>query len=176
MPLPAFILTTNTFGDWVNTTNQIITSVGNTSEHILVAQNATPLVTTGNVSINGTMTLGGLSANGSLGIAGQFLTSNGTKIYWSTLTVVDANSSTSGLVNTSTQTFAGLKTFQNSVTMSAASNALGTFGVGGAFSALSTLTTSGLSVFNANVSANSTVTYNTTNGRLILPVGADKWG
>lgn len=115
MPLPSQIQLSNTFGEWVNTTNQIITAVGNTSEYILVSQNATPAVSSGNVSINGVMTLSSLKANGGLGSSGQFLTSNGNNVYWSTLTVVDANSSTSGLVNTSAQTFAGNKTFDNNV-------------------------------------------------------------
>ena len=115
MPLPSQIQLSNTFGEWVNTTNQIITAVGNTSEYILVAQNATPAVSTGNVSINGVMTLASLKANGALGTAGQFLTSNGNNVYWSTLTVVDATNTTSGLMNTAAQNFAGNKTFDNNV-------------------------------------------------------------
>jgi len=69
--------------------------------------------------VTGDLTLSkGISANGAFGTAGQFLTSNATVAYWSTLSVVDANSSTSGLVNTSTQTFTGDKTFGNDVGIS----------------------------------------------------------
>ena len=98
-----------------------------------------------NVSVLGTATINALSANGGVGTAGQFLTSNGSTVYWSTLTVVDANSTTSGLVNTAAQTFAGNKTFQNvasfsnTVSITGAANTLSTLGVGGAVNALSTL-------------------------------------
>ena len=132
MPLPSQIQLSNTFGEWVNTTNQIITAVGNTSEYILVSQNSTPAVSSGNVSVNGVMTLTSLKANGGLGSAGQFLTSNGNNVYWSTLTVVDANSSTSGLINTAAQTFAGNKTFWGTTTINALS-ANGGVGTSGQF-------------------------------------------
>ena len=69
----------------------------------------------GNKTFLGTTTINALSANGGVGTSGQFLTSNGSATYWSTLTVVDANSSTSGLVNTNSQTFAGNTTFDNNV-------------------------------------------------------------
>ena len=75
MPLPSQIQLSNTFGEWVNTTNQIITAVGNTSEYILVAQNATPAVSTGNVSVNGTMSIVNLTTNG------LFTSGSGSKIH-----------------------------------------------------------------------------------------------
>ena len=105
--------------------------------------------------MTGNLTLSkGISANGSFGTAGQFLTSNATVAYWSTLSVVDANSTTSGLVNTAAQSFAGAKSFTGATT----------------------LTTS---IFNANTStgmtANGKLTLNTTNGRFVLPVGSDLW-
>ena len=115
MPLPAQIQLANTFGNWVDATNDIIVTAGNSSHYILVSQNATPTVSTGNISVNGVMTLATLKANGGIGTNGQFLTSNGSTIHWSTLSVVDANSSTSGLVNTSVQTFTGNKTFADNV-------------------------------------------------------------
>ena len=115
MSLPAQIQLANTFGNWVDATNDIIVTAGNSSHYILVSQNATPTVSTGNISVNGVMTLATLKANGGIGTNGQFLTSNGSTIHWSTLSVVDANSSTSGLVNTSVQTFTGNKTFADNV-------------------------------------------------------------
>ena len=136
MSLPAQIQLANTFGNWVDATNDIIVTVGNSSHYILVSQNATPTVSTGNISVNGVMTLATLKANGGIGTAGQFLTSNGSTIHWST--VVDANSSTSGLVNTASQSFTGDKTFTGAVNASSTlgvigavtlSNALGVFGL-----------------------------------------------
>lgn len=147
MPLPSQIQLSNTFGQWVNATNDIITAVGNTSEYILVAQNATPAISTGNVSINGVMTLASLKANGALGSAGQFLTSNGNNVYWSTLVVVDATNAASGLVNTTAQNFAGNKTFEDNITFQKVSTltslkANGALGAAGQF-----LTSNGNNVY-----------------------------
>lgn len=58
MPLPPFLTTSNTVRQWLNATNNLISHVDNTSVYILVAQNATPRVSTGNISLNGTMILG----------------------------------------------------------------------------------------------------------------------
>lgn len=74
MPLPPQIQLSNTFGQWINTTNQIITATGNSSEYILVAQNATPQTSSGNVSVNGTITVVNLTSNGTL------IANNGSKI------------------------------------------------------------------------------------------------
>lgn len=65
MGLPDFIQLANTFGQWVHATNNLISHVDNTSIYILASQNATPRVTTGNVSINGTMSLHSVFAVGS---------------------------------------------------------------------------------------------------------------
>ena len=164
MPLPAQIQLANTFGNWVDATNDIIVTAGNSSHYILVSQNATPTVSTGNISVNGVMTLATLKANGGIGTDGQFLTSNGSKIHWSTLSVVDANSSTSGLVNTSVQTFTGNKTFADNVavTGSITVNALsanGGLGTAGQFLTSNGSTThwSTLTVVDANSSASGLV-------------------
>ena len=166
MSLPAQIQLANTFGNWVDATNDIIVTAGNSSHYILVSQNATPTVSTGNISVNGVMTLATLKANGGIGTAGQFLTSNGSTIHWST--VVDANSSTSGLVNTSVQTFTGNKTFADNVavTGSITVNALsanGSLGTAGQFltSNATVAYWSTLSVVDANSSASGLVNTST---------------
>ena len=63
MPLPDFLSTSNTFRQWLATTNNLISHVDNTSVYILASQNATPRVTTGNISVNGTITLGATTLN-----------------------------------------------------------------------------------------------------------------
>ena len=88
MPLPSLVQLANTFGQWVTATNNLISHVDNTSVYILVSQNATPRVSTGNVSINGTATIAtvnitsALTANSSNGTSGEILTSNGAGAYW----------------------------------------------------------------------------------------------
>lgn len=76
-----------------------------------------------NLTLTGTLHLANtVNANGGVGSALQVLTSGGAgaNVYWRTLpTVVDANSTVAGLVNTSSQIFAGDKEF------------LGSLGVGG---------------------------------------------
>ena len=122
----------------------------------ITLSSSSPLTVSGNAIFNANVTIGanvslnsGVSANGVLGTAGQFLTSNGTGVYWSTLAIVDANSSTSGLVNTSAQTLAGAKTFTGAMNLSStlgiagAVNALSTLGVTGAANLLSTLGVTG---------------------------------
>jgi len=68
-----------------------------------------------------------------------------------------ANSSANGIVDTTTQTFAGNKTFQNAASFS------------------NTLSVTGAATLNGAIDANNKLTLNTTNGRFVLPVGADKW-
>lgn len=81
-----------------------------------------------------------------------------------------ANSTVNGYMSISAQTFAGAKTF------SAAVNALSTLGVSGAVNALSTLGVAGASTFNGTLTVANTVDLNTsTYGRLVLPVGTNKW-
>jgi len=135
-----------------------------------------------NVTFSDTAIIGALSANGGVGTSGQFLTSNGSKTYWSTLTVVDANSSTSGLINTAAQTFAGAKTFNAAVNalstlgITGAVNALSTLGITGAVNAFSTVGIAGALTVNGSVVVANTVDLNnSSSGRLVLPVGTDKW-
>ncbi len=152
MPLPAQIQLANTFGNWVDATNDIIVTAGNSSHYILVSQNATPTVSTGNISVNGVMTLATLKANGGIGTAGQFLTSNGSTIHWST--VVDANSSTSGLVNTAAQSLEGSKTFLSTVTVTGAATLSNTLAVTGAATLSNTLAVTGDITLSKGISAN----------------------
>lgn len=64
MPLPNYVLPTDIFFTWLDATNNLTSHVSNTSAYILVAQNATPAVTTGNVAIDGTLSLTTLSGIG----------------------------------------------------------------------------------------------------------------
>lgn len=147
-----------------------------------------------NVTISANVSLSsGLNANGGFGSAGQFLTSNGAGVYWSTLTVVDANSSTSGLVNTSAQTLAGAKTFTGAMVLSStlsvtgaanllstlgitgAANLLSTLGVTGATTLTGTLLTNGVATVNANSTVNGSMKFTGTSARLVVPVGSNLW-
>ena len=68
MSLPLILFDTDTFNDWFDATNDLISYAGNSSHLLLVAQNATPQVSTGNVSMNGTFTTTSLNVTGSLTI------------------------------------------------------------------------------------------------------------
>lgn len=117
MPLPTFVTTSNTVRQWLAVTNNLISHVDNTSVYVLVAQNATPRVSTGNLSLNGTFTLGTTTLNstayagaannttfaygkaeGALGVNTAIVLSGNTVITNSTLLAVGANVT----VNTST--------------------------------------------------------------------------
>lgn len=73
MPAPSLIATTDTFNDWFNATNNLISFVSNTSQVIQVGGTAN-----GNVSINGTMTVSNLDVNTSANLVG--LTVNTTAV------------------------------------------------------------------------------------------------
>jgi len=70
--------------------------------------------------------------------------------------LTSANTSANGVVDTTTQTFAGDKTFQNTaafsntVSITGAANALSTLGVGGTLSALGQLSVTGNATFDTN--------------------------
>lgn len=95
-----------------------------------------------------TLTLLAVSANGSVGTAGQLLTSNGSTVYWSAITgttnigqtsnsstisitsstgsgttLAAANSTTAGLLSADAQTIAGVKTFSSAISGSITGNA-----------------------------------------------------
>jgi hypothetical protein len=78
MPLLDFLATSNTFRQWLHTTNNLISTISNTSVFILVSQNATPNTTTGNVSINGTMSIVTVTANGT--VTANVFSGNGVSI------------------------------------------------------------------------------------------------
>lgn len=117
MPLPSFIQLANTFGQWVSVTNNLISHVDNTSAYILVAQNATPRVSSGNVSIDGVLTV----ANSTNSTA---------------LTPLGLNVGNT-VVNTSATVLGG------TLSVAGAANALGTLGITGAANTLSTLGVAG---------------------------------
>lgn len=95
---------------------------------------------------------------------------------------VDATTTVSGYINTASQSFAGNKTFTGALNatstfgVSGAVNALSTVGISGAVNALSTLGVSGALTVNGTVVVANTVDLNnSSSGRLVLPVGVDKW-
>ena len=71
MPLPSIIQTTDSFNTWFDATNNLISHVANTSVYLQVAQNATPSVSTGNVSLNGTATIVNLTTSNVLSVNGN---------------------------------------------------------------------------------------------------------
>ena len=91
MPLLDFLATSNTFRQWLATTNNLISTISNTSVFVLVSQNATPDTTTGNVSINGTMTIATVTANGT--ITANVFSGNGVS-----LTTLNASALATGTV------------------------------------------------------------------------------
>ena len=122
-----------------------------------------------------------------------------------TFVAVIANTTANGYVSTTTQSFAGAKTFAAAVTASSTlgvtgattlSNTLAvtgattlsstvgvtgaatlssTLGVTGAATLSSTLGVTGAATVNGIMTVANTVNLNVTYGRLVLPVGADKW-
>ena len=111
---------TSTSGRTPNTTNSSNTqyiSAGelalNMTDQIMYTSNGSTLIAIGannlNVSVTGNLTVNAIIANGSLGSAGQVLTSNGGGLYWAT--------ASAGSVNTAAQyTWTNTHTFQNTVT------------------------------------------------------------
>lgn len=56
MTLPTAVSLEDTFDDWIADFNSLIDHVGDANNYVLVTQNATPVVSTGNVAIDGTVT------------------------------------------------------------------------------------------------------------------------
>lgn len=111
--------TPNTTGSYA--TNSQYISAGelalNMADGILYSSNGSAVIAIGsnnvNVSVTGNLTVNAIIANGSLGTAGQFLTSNSTGVYWSTA---------SASVNTAAQyTWTNTHTFTNVVSMTGGS-------------------------------------------------------
>ena len=113
-----------------------------------------------NKTLSSSVISGTLTANGSVGTAGQVLTSNASGVYWSTVSgggggganltlssngstvsvnsdsgtdviILAANSTTAGVLTAEAQTIAGVKTFSSNVTISAAITANGSVGTSG---------------------------------------------
>jgi len=75
MPLPNFVAPTDIFFTWLDATNNLTSHVDNTSAYLLVAQNATPRTSTGNLALTGTFTVGTTVINTVAIVAnGHFLT------------------------------------------------------------------------------------------------------
>jgi hypothetical protein len=112
--------TPNTTGSYA--TNSQYISAGelalNMADGILYSSNGSAVIEIGanntNVRVSGNLTVNAIIANGSLGTAGQILTSNSTGVYWST--------AASASVNTSAQyTWSNTHTFTNVVSMTGGS-------------------------------------------------------
>jgi len=125
---------TSTTGRTPNTTNIANTqyiAAGelalNMTDGILYSSDGSSLIEIGanniNVRITNTLTVNSVSANGTLGTDGQVLTSNGTTVYWSSIS--------SGSVNTAAQyVWTNTHTFSNTIILNAisANGSLGTSG------------------------------------------------
>lgn len=94
MPLPNFVAQTDIFFTWLDATNNLTSHVDNTSAYLLVAQNATPRTSSGNIALSGTFTLGTTVLNTSALVAnGNFLTTlNASAITTGTLPLAQLNS------------------------------------------------------------------------------------
>ena len=97
MPLPSYIQLANTFGQWVDATNNLISHLDNTSVYILVAQNATPRVSSGNVTINGVMTIANSTNSTAITPVGMTV---GSTVVNTTATSLGGTLSVSGAANT----------------------------------------------------------------------------
>jgi len=114
-----------------------------------------------NKTLSSSVISGTLTANGSVGTAGQVLTSNASGVYWSTVSggggggganltlssngstvsinsdsgtdvvILAANSTTAGVLTAEAQTIGGVKTFSSNVTISSAITANGSVGTAG---------------------------------------------
>ena len=165
MPLPPIINEIDTFNVWFDATNDVITHLGNSSALLLVAQNATPDISTGNVSMNGVFTTTNLTVPSSLSV---------------NLTAVTVNSQMT-VANSATFTADALVTLGGRTQFTGASNAeffnrivssntalLTTVSVSGT-STLNTVSVTGnTSLLNLSVSGNTTLTVVTTGSTTLL--------
>lgn len=129
---PLSLMTNSTERIWIGANGNV--GIGNTTPVDKLSVNGTSYFGA-NVTI-----LSALTANGSVGTAGQVLTSNATGIYWSTVgfganlsltsnsstvsvnsdsgtdaTILAANATTAGVLTADAQTIAGVKTFTSNV-------------------------------------------------------------
>lgn len=124
MPIPPQLVIANTsvtFGVLVDAVNNLSSTVVNTSAYILVSQNATPQVSTGNVSINGTATITNLVATTLSGNGLSLTYLNASAMGTGTIPIAQlpvANATSNGIVTTAAQSIAGVKTFTNDVVIS----------------------------------------------------------
>lgn len=152
MPLPNYVAQTDIFFTWLDAFNNTLSHIDNTSAYLLVAQNATPRISTGNVSLNGTATVTTLNVSDS--VTANTFTGNGyslTTLNASALAsgtipldrLTSANTTAKGVVDIDVQTFAGDKTFQNNLVV------LGTLTIGN-----STITINSSTILVGNASSN----------------------
>lgn len=155
MPLPPIIQPTDTFNIWLDATNNVISHIGNTDVYIQVAQNATPSVSTGNLTLNGIATVTQVVATGNVVLGG-------------------ANSACTipvfGIVNNATPT---LNVIADTVGIAAVNIEF----TGTNLNIASNVVANGLSTFNANTSFTKNVTFSGANtniggGRLTITANA----
>lgn len=105
MTLPIHITLEDTFDEWIERFNGIIDHVGDANNYVLVTPNATPVISSGNVSINGTATITNLIVTGTSTIPAS--------------SIVAANTTANGIMTFADQSFAGIKTFTQNVSITA---------------------------------------------------------
>jgi len=185
MSLPSVILTSASFNTWLDATNNVITHLANTSAFILLSQNATPDVSSGNASVNGVFTISQLVVNSSANLAGTTINASANiNFTGQTINVYSNAAFTGATLDTSsnvTITGAFLNVTAGSVRVGGTANLQGLLNVTGnttlsgannfltGQTTANTLTIDGLATVNT-VTASGVATFNSNtviNGRLI---------
>lgn len=161
MPLPDIIRTTDSFNTWFNATNNLTSHVSNANAFVLPAQNGTPQVANGNVSINGTATLVTIVANnftltnpttnavftGNVEIGNRLTVASDTTLGNSvtiTRNLALSGNVTGALNITATANVTANIAIANTLFVNANANVIGTLGVTGAANTLATLGVGGV--------------------------------
>ena len=112
----------------------------NMTDQILYTSDGTNLISVGanqvNLNVTNTLTVNAINANGLIGSLGQYLTSDGTKVYWSSPGAASVNVQAQ-YTWTNTQTFTNTITFSTFLLANAVNAA--SYTIGSSFSANSTL-------------------------------------
>ena len=173
-----------------------VTSVAMSTSLSGLSVTGSPVTSTGTLALSGTLGVGSggtgattLTANGviigngtsaltaiSPSTSGNVLLSNGTN--WSSAAFPSASASVSGIVNTTTQTFAGAKTFSGAVVcgttldVSSTVSFSGTLGVGGAVTCSSTGEFNGLVTGNGFLSSAGSYNFTASNESIFGSAGS----
>lgn len=126
MPLPNYVAQTDVFFTWLDAFNNTLSHIDNTSVYLLVTQNDSPRTSTGNLSLNGTALVVAVNATGTItanlfsGNGASLLTLNASALASGTIPLArltSANTTANGVIDTTTQRFAGNKTFEGDLTV-----------------------------------------------------------